>query len=433
MQRISSTNARPDVNGIGKHGFHSNEDLPGQDATYLTPTWLNAIQEELSNLLELHGIQLDPNDNAQLYGLLATDADLLALSEAIEQRISALAAITATKAALDQSVSYLMAELGQHKTASNPHPQYLLASTFGVHLLMTANNQTTPIDDKHNVLGWNGVDGNWVLSTGTIDWGKSRSGSIEFSPFRAYGTFLLRSYISTADGYNINVRVLDENNNLIQAYPIASYTGGAKTVEIKEVFNIPKNAKAIIDWSVRAGYVKKAALSIGLYVDDRVKVFTPVGLTSIVDNTDFSESNSSTTESDYSSFPNYQWFYADVSGRYFELSALSTLESPVNKIPHYNRSLFASNLNEDLFIVVQVAKQTIESDYTPLDTQLLRAQTDESGNVVVSVPYAMRNIETPNAETLVYTFAYYADEISLNGHTFPAGSLNGEQKIYSRP
>jgi hypothetical protein len=188
-------------------------------------------------------------------GLLATDADLLALSEAVEQRISALAAITATKAALDQSVSYLMAELGQHKTASNPHPQYLLASTFGVHLLMTANNQTTPIDDKHNVLGWNGVDSRFLVLAQLI--GVSRSGSIEFSPFRAYGTFLLRSYISTADGYNINVRVLDENNNLIQAYPISSYTGGAKTVEIKEVFNIPKNAKAIIDWSVRAGYVKK--------------------------------------------------------------------------------------------------------------------------------------------------------------------------------
>lgn len=83
-----------------------------------------------------------------------------------------------------------------------------------------------------------------------------------------------------------------------------------------------------------------------------------------------------------------------------------------------------------MFIVVQVAKQTIESDYTPLDTQLLRAQTDEGGNVVVSVPYAMRNIETPNAETLVYTFAYYDDEIILNGQTFPAGSLNGEQKRY---
>ncbi|MDN5676864.1 MAG: hypothetical protein L0G73_00465, partial [Acinetobacter sp.] len=70
MQRIDSVNTRPDVNGIGKAGFHDNADLSGQDATYVTPTWLNTIQEELSNLLELHGIQLDPNDNAQLYGLL---------------------------------------------------------------------------------------------------------------------------------------------------------------------------------------------------------------------------------------------------------------------------------------------------------------------------------------------------------------------------
>lgn len=74
-----------------------------------------------------------------------------------------------------------------------------------------------------------------------------------------------------------------------------------RQLKLKKSSTSLKNAKAIT-LSVRAGYVKKAALSIGLYVDDRVKVFTPVGLTSIVDNTDFSESNSSTAESDYSSF-----------------------------------------------------------------------------------------------------------------------------------
>lgn len=72
MKRIDSVNAREDINGPGKKGFHDNADLPGQDATYLTPDWLNAIQEELANLIEKNGIPLDPNSHIQLFELLAT-------------------------------------------------------------------------------------------------------------------------------------------------------------------------------------------------------------------------------------------------------------------------------------------------------------------------------------------------------------------------
>jgi len=90
MKRIDSVNARADVNGVGKTGFHDNADLSGQDATYLTPSWLNAIQEELANLLELNGKNLDPNSNTQLFNLLATEEGLLALSTAIEDRLQQL-------------------------------------------------------------------------------------------------------------------------------------------------------------------------------------------------------------------------------------------------------------------------------------------------------------------------------------------------------
>ena len=69
MKRIDSVNARPDVNGSGKKGFHDNGDLPGQDATYLTPSWLNTVQEELANAIEQSGLNLDPNDPSQLYKL----------------------------------------------------------------------------------------------------------------------------------------------------------------------------------------------------------------------------------------------------------------------------------------------------------------------------------------------------------------------------
>lgn len=69
MKRIDSVNARDDVNGAGKKGFHDNADLLGQDATYLTPGFLNTVQEELANAIELSGLNLDPNDPAQLFKL----------------------------------------------------------------------------------------------------------------------------------------------------------------------------------------------------------------------------------------------------------------------------------------------------------------------------------------------------------------------------
>ena len=84
MKRIDSVNARPDENGLGKAGFSDNADLPGQDATYITPDWFNTVQEELCNLIELRGISLDPESKRQLYDLLSTQTDLEALATEIE-------------------------------------------------------------------------------------------------------------------------------------------------------------------------------------------------------------------------------------------------------------------------------------------------------------------------------------------------------------
>ncbi|MDK1631808.1 hypothetical protein QOL26_07610 [Acinetobacter baumannii] len=92
MKRIDSVNARPDMFGTGKKGFHSNEDVPGQDATYLTPEWCNMVQEEIANVLEKHGVVLNPNNRQQLYELLATYPDLENLAAAIEARFAAEAA-----------------------------------------------------------------------------------------------------------------------------------------------------------------------------------------------------------------------------------------------------------------------------------------------------------------------------------------------------
>ena len=69
MKRIDTINARENMFGVGKSGFHDNADLPEQDATYLTPSFLNTVQEELANAVELSGLNLDPNDPAQLFKL----------------------------------------------------------------------------------------------------------------------------------------------------------------------------------------------------------------------------------------------------------------------------------------------------------------------------------------------------------------------------
>ena len=85
MKRIDTINARENMFGVGKSGFHDNEDLPGQDATYVSPEWFNTVQEELCNLLELRGITLDPASKRQLYDLLTTQVDLEALAAVIEE------------------------------------------------------------------------------------------------------------------------------------------------------------------------------------------------------------------------------------------------------------------------------------------------------------------------------------------------------------
>ena len=84
MKRIDTINARENMFGVGKSGFHDNADLPGQDATYLSPDWLNIVQEELCNLLELRGLSLNPDSKRQLYDLLTTQADLEVLANEIE-------------------------------------------------------------------------------------------------------------------------------------------------------------------------------------------------------------------------------------------------------------------------------------------------------------------------------------------------------------
>ena len=70
MHRIDSATARQDANGVGKTGFSDNADLPNQDATYFTPEWANALQEEIAGVIEGLGLTLNKTDNGQLLAVL---------------------------------------------------------------------------------------------------------------------------------------------------------------------------------------------------------------------------------------------------------------------------------------------------------------------------------------------------------------------------
>ena len=64
MHKIDSPNA---VSGQ----FATNAGLSGQDPTYLTPEWCNAVQDELINVIQAAGIAPSKPDNAQLLDALS--------------------------------------------------------------------------------------------------------------------------------------------------------------------------------------------------------------------------------------------------------------------------------------------------------------------------------------------------------------------------
>ena len=103
---------------------------------------------------------------------------------------------------------------------------------------------------------------------------------------------------------------------------------------------------------------------------------------------------------DYSIYPMFEWsHYVSASNQYFELDHLSTFDTPVSNVPHYHRNLLTAD--SDLFIVVEVGKQSVLNptpDYVAVATELLLGATDTSGNIVIEIPFSMREVERPNNE-----------------------------------
>jgi hypothetical protein len=89
-------------------------------------------------------------------------------------------------------------------------------------------------------------------------------------------------------------------------------------------------------------------------------------------------------------------------------------------------------INADLWVVVEVGTQTLSDNYTAVSQQILRAGTDGNGIAITQIPLSMRNVNTPNNETVVYKVAYFSTAQSQNLGTIPSGSLGGLNILYFR-
>ena len=334
---------------------------------------------------------------------------------------------------LEQAVATLSANLLQHRQASNPHPQYLLASTFGVNLLMTAT-VNTPLDAANRVFGWTGENGDTDFPARSIRWWNRHAETIRFQPFRSYGQFLLHcNFQPQGDGY-LEIKTFDQNGVELSLVVLMNISRAAYNVwepAVKHVFELPANGYAEIHYSMYVWNKHYGAFNGSIFVDDRVKRFTPVGYSSNVDAANTNTTGSTTEASDHSVFPAFEWFYFDTASQnYLQLSAISTLSDPESQAPHFHRNVLLPNANADLWVWVQVGLQTIAEDYAAVETEVLRSGADADGVTIVQIPVSMRTVATPDNETLVYRVAYYASEVFDTELTVPSDSLDGQHQIY---
>ncbi|WP_151750579.1 phage tail protein [Acinetobacter sp. TUM15131] len=345
------------------------------------------------------------------------------------------AAIQSGQINLENAVDFLSSLLQQHKNAVNPHPQYLLASTFGVELEMTAKLATS-IVDKNRVFGWNGENGDSQLINVSPGWWSTHEQTTRFKPYRAFGNFLLNIDMYNYGYIFISIKTYSKDNVLISDKTVYNESNKYKGLDsCKAVFELQKGGYAEIYFKVQTYDNKYSAAWGSIYVDDRVKIFKPVGYTSIVDNTDSNSGDSSVVETkiDYSNYPDFEWFYySNSQSKYLQLSSASSFDNPVARAPHFHRALLNQISSKDLWILIEVGKQSVQtpSDYTVIETQILRGATDEQGNIVVTVPLSMRSVQIASGMKAIYTVAYYDHAVEKSGNTFPTNSLDGEHVIY---
>lgn len=67
MHRVDTPSRQKDKFGAGRDGFTNGDPQTGTQATEVPASWLDAVQEELSGVIEMSGLSLNKSENNQLY------------------------------------------------------------------------------------------------------------------------------------------------------------------------------------------------------------------------------------------------------------------------------------------------------------------------------------------------------------------------------
>ncbi|MDK9356684.1 SPRY domain-containing protein [Lelliottia wanjuensis] len=92
MHRIDTPTAQKDKWGAGKNGYTNGDPTTGTKATKLNAEIFDALQEEICNAIEKSGIELDPEDNSQLYQVLKSITEKFGNYLAVNAFLSEIAA-----------------------------------------------------------------------------------------------------------------------------------------------------------------------------------------------------------------------------------------------------------------------------------------------------------------------------------------------------
>lgn len=465
MKRIDSVNARPDVNGAGKPGFHDNADMPGQDATYVSPSWCNAIQEELANAIEGFGQPLSPSNNAQLFTVLFALAGRIQLLENKvyeDVRVGSVfittipfansPAVRAHKGygrwqrlgdghalvtrALDGNLSApdWMFELGGtggeykhlqtldemvgHKHSEAPYDK--LAS------IAAESGKGTPgsVDRKEiwSELGIAGLSSNdWVLATEKVVGGNHPFNVIQPSlvvdvwlrlpdiPNELEPTYSLtanRTMMLTGDTVIFTLDTTNLNLGATVAWQIIGVSGD--DIQPNNLFG-----SFVVNASGRATYALKA-INEGELTFSLVNVpnkFVTVAIES-----------SSQPESPYDKYPVAEWFYQS-GDQYIQLRDNTTIDSRESHVSDYNRKL-TSLLTTQIYACIHVVK-TLGATIAE-ETYQLPVVTDYKGLVVTQLINSIGNTDLAAGETMSIYIGYYTEEQNpIQIPLQPEGTISG--------
>ena len=450
MKRIDSVNARPDVNGTGKTGFHDNADKNGQDATYLTPNWCNAVQEELCNAIEGFGQTInDPSNNAQLFTILYALSGRIGLLENKVNEDIAVGSVFITTIQFEDSNAVrahklygrwqrlgdghalvaraqagntlapswmfdiggtggeyrhlqTLAELVKHKHSKAPYDK------FGA-IAAESGTNTTDGSDRDNIWSEYGIahlsDADWELAVEQNVGGGQPFNIVQPSlvvdvwlrlpdqPVELEPTYELTANRTSMHVGETVIFTLNTTNLEIGAAVRWRLVG----VDAADVSPSNLFGSFLINAAGRATYAVKA-LSEGEFTLSLIDVPNQFISITVAPNDQ--------TESPYDQYPIAEWFYQS-NDQYIALRDDTTIESPETHITDYHRkqtSLFSTEVFVCVHVIKEGGEDTIEATYQ------IPVVTDHNGLVVTQLVNNIGDTSLETGEAMSIYVGYFAEE-----------------------